>query len=49
MGKLLFPLSSLSGKLCLAVWRVSEDAHLFSVVKTSIYIFSYVERLQGQI
>jgi hypothetical protein len=30
----------------LAVLKVSEDAYLFSVVKTSIYLF-YAERLQG--
>jgi hypothetical protein len=38
VGNLLFPLSSLSEKLCLAVLKVSEDAHLFSVMKTSIYL-----------
>jgi hypothetical protein len=39
LGNLLFSLSSLSEKLCLAVLRVSEDAYFFSVMKTSIYLF----------
>jgi hypothetical protein len=34
----LVPLSSLSEKLCLAVLRVSEEAHFFSITKTSMYL-----------
>jgi hypothetical protein len=31
----------------LVVLRVSEDAHLFSVMKTSIYLFVGVSRPRG--
>jgi hypothetical protein len=43
VGKPFIPLSSLSGKLCWSVLEISEDAHLFSVVKNSI-LFSYAAR-----
>jgi hypothetical protein len=43
VGKPFIPLSSLSEKLCWSVLEISEDAHLFSVVKNSI-LFSYAAR-----
>jgi hypothetical protein len=43
VGKPFIPLSSLSEKLCWSVLKISEDAHLFSVVENSI-LFSYAAR-----
>jgi hypothetical protein len=43
LGSLFILLSSLSEKLCWSVLEISEDVHLFSVVKNSI-LFSYAAR-----
>jgi hypothetical protein len=43
VGKPFIPFSSLSEKLCWSVLEISEDVHLFSVVKNSI-LFSYAAR-----
>jgi hypothetical protein len=43
VGKPFIPLSSLSEKLCWSVLEISEDVHLFSVVKNPI-LFSYAAR-----
>ena len=47
VGKPFTPLSSLSEKLCWSVLDISEDAHLFSVVRI-LYSFLMLQDLPDQ-